>query len=244
MKKTIVTIGGGANTLEIDKKIVELTGKSQPNFLFIPTASSDHPKYIEMMKADYATKLGCKFETLLLISEKPSLKEIQQKISNADIIYVGGGNTLKMMRLWRRLGVDKMLKKAYEKGTIMCGLSAGSICWYEGGHSDSMSYYNPEKWEYIRVTGLGFIKGTHCPHFDSETLGIKRRDSFISMMKKHPGIGLAVDDHAAILFQDDQYKVLSCKKGAGAYKLFKSAGVVKVEKIQQKNALLSLKLLY
>ena len=231
MHKYIVTIGGGSNTLEIDRQIVQLTGKKNPSFLFIPTASSDHPKYIEMMKQDYEKTLGCEFQTLLLISEKPQFKEIKQKIQQADIIYIGGGNTLKMMKLWRRLGVDKLLISAYNKGTVMCGLSAGSICWYDNGHSDSMSYYNEKNWDYIRVKGLGLIKGTHCPHFESETLGIKRKDSFIKMIKKRGGTGIAVDDHAAIIYKDKEFKVINCLDTAAAYTLRRKRGEVICQKL-------------
>ena len=94
---------------------------------------------------------------LYLLREKYTKKQLETLISEANIIYVGGGNTLMMMRKWRQLGVDKMLKKAWQKGTVMCGLSAGSICWFESGHSDSMWYYDKKNWDYIRVRCLNFI---------------------------------------------------------------------------------------
>ncbi len=74
-------------------------------------------------------------------------------------------------RIWRRLGVDKLLKSAYENGAGLSGISAGAICWFDSGHSDSMSFYNPRKWEYIKVRGLGLINGVLCPHCNSMTLG-------------------------------------------------------------------------
>jgi dipeptidase E len=136
-----------------------------------------------------------------------------------------------MMRLWRRLGVDKLLKKAWEKGTVMCGLSAGSICWYESGHSDSMSYYNPTKWKYINVRGLGFIKGIHCPHYDSETLGIKRRKNFMEMITRTGGVGIAVDDRCAIAYEDGNMRLLRAVKSANAYRVYKKGGKVIEERI-------------
>jgi dipeptidase E len=83
-----------------------------------------------------------------------------------------------MMRIWRRLGVDKVLKGAYEAGIVLAGISAGSICWFDSGHSDSMSFYNPRNWKYINVKGLGLIHGVHCPHYNRMTRGVPRRREF------------------------------------------------------------------
>lgn len=202
----------------------------KPLFLFIPTASNDDERYWQFMKKLYE-KLECQANVLKLIAEKPNAAQIRKAIAEADIIYVGGGNTLKMMRLWRRLGVDKLLKKAWRAGTVMCGLSAGSICWYESGHSDSMSYTNPKKWKYINVKGLGFIKGIHCPHYDSETLGVKRKDNFKAMMKKTGGMGIAVDDRCAIAYEDSGTRVLRAIKSANAYRVWRAGGKVVEERL-------------
>jgi dipeptidase E len=86
--------------------------------------------------------LKCKTDVLFLIKEQPSKESIQRKILSADIIYVGGGNTLQMMCIWRRLRVDTLLISAYENGTVLSGISAGAICWFDSGHSDSMSFFN------------------------------------------------------------------------------------------------------
>ena len=186
--KKIVAIGGGeirnSETLAIDKEIIRLVQKERPKLLFIPTADSDSENYYNSINKYYGKKLGCKTDVLYLLKKTPSPKEIKNKILDADIIYVGGGNTLKMMKLWRRLGVDKLLKTAWQRGIVLCGLSAGSICWFESGHSDSMSFYNPKKWKYINVHGLGFIKGIHCPHYNSQTLGVPRKNHFRKMIKK------------------------------------------------------------
>lgn len=226
----IITIGGGSmkkgETLAIDKEIVRLAKKPHPRLLFIPTASDDSLKYCDLIDKHFK-KLGCKTDVLFLISEKPSRKEIESKISAADIIYVGGGNTLKMMKLWRKLGVDKMLKTAWQKGKVLCGLSAGSICWYESGHSDSMSFYNPKNWDYIKVRGLGFLKGIHCPHYNGRTLGIPRRTSFKKMIAKSGGTGFAVNNGCALVYEDNKMRVI----GKNAYKVFKRAGRVIEEKL-------------
>lgn len=238
--KKIMAIGGGdiktSSTLAIDKEIIRLAQKGRPKFLFIPTASSDAINYCSDVEKYYGNKLGCKTSALLLIRQKPSPKEIKEKILNSDIIYVGGGNTLKMMRLWRRLGVDKLLKSAWQRGIVLCGISAGAICWHDSGYSDSMSFYNPKKWKYINVGGLGFIKGIHCPHYDSETLGIPRKKHFQNMIRKIGGIGIALDENCAIEFIDDNYRVISSKKGAKAYKIYKKNGKVISAEILSKNS--------
>lgn len=240
MKKAIrkiVAIGGGvirtAGTLAIDKEIIRLSEKKHPKLLFIGTAMSDSERYWKHINTYYGTKLGCKTDVLSLLKEKLSQKEIKEKILGADIIYVGGGNTLKMMRIWRRHGVDKLLRTAWERGIVLCGISAGSICWFESGHSDSMSFYNSKKWKYINVRGLGFLKGNNCPHYNSSTLGIPRKEHFRRMIEKTGGMGIAIDDNCAIEFIDDTYRVMRSNKYGKAYRVFKKDGEVYSERILQ-----------
>ncbi len=235
--KKIIAIGGGdigkAGMGAIDKRIIQLTQKTRPKLLFIPTASSDDSSYWKNIEQYFGKKLGCRTEALLLLSEKPTQRVIRQKILSADIIYVGGGNTLKMMNVWRRRGVDKLLRKAWKKGIVLCGMSAGSICWFESGHSDSMSFYNPKKWKYIKVQGLGLLKGIHCPHYNSKTLGVLRRNNFNKMIQNTGGIGIAIEDNCAIEFIDDNYRVITSNKNAKAYKVFSMNGRVVTTVISQ-----------
>lgn len=236
--KKIVAIGGGkirtAGTLAIDKEIIRLSQKERPKLLFIPTASSDSDSDWEHIDKYYGKKLGCKTDVLFLLKETPSPKEIKEKILGADIIYVGGGNTLKMMKLWRRLGVDKLLKIAWIRGIVLCGISAGAICWFESGHSDSMSFYNPKKWEYINVHGLGFLKGIHCPHYNSQTLCVPRKIHFRKMIQKIGGMGIAIDNNCAIVFIDDKFRVITSKSYAKAFRVFKKNAKVISKRIPQK----------
>jgi dipeptidase E len=216
MPRTIVAIGGGEirtrGTAAIDREIIRLSKKKNPKLLFIPTASSDSERYWKHVQEYFGDFLKCKTDVLFLIKERPSKKQIRAKIQAAGIIYVGGGNTLRMMRLWRRLGIDKLLKAAYENGTVLSGISAGAICWFDSGHSDSMSFYNPRKWKYINVKGLGLIPGMLCPHYNSMTLGVPRRKQFQNMIQKAGGIGIAIDNNCAIEFIDGKsYRVIRSK---------------------------------
>jgi dipeptidase E len=136
-----------------------------------------------------------------------------------------------MMKLWRRLGVDRLLRQAWNKGTVLCGASAGSICWFASGHSDSLSFYNPKRWKYINVRGLGFLKGIHCPHFNGHTLHLPRKKHFERMMQKIGGMGIAIDNDCAIAFIDNGFRVLPSKKSAGAYRVYKHKRKVVTERI-------------
>ena len=244
--KKIITIGGGSlkGNLHINKEIVKLTGKKNPKLLFIPTASSDEARYIEVIEKSFKA-LGCSVKNLLLLSKKYSKKELKNLILGADIIYVGGGNTLMMMRKWRRLGIDKLLKKAWQKGAVMCGSSAGSICWYESGHSDSMYYYSPKKWDYIRVRCLDLLPFVHCPHYDSQTGNKKRKNDFKHMMKKYPSqIGIVCDDSVAIEYLDNQFRVLSNRKTSNAYRVYWKRGKFYEKKLENTDKFLSVKNLF
>lgn len=238
MQKAIVAIGGGhirlRETVPIDREIIRLSGRRNPKILLIPTASSDDQSYWVIFQKYFGDFLQCRTEVLFLVREHPAKEQIRKKIAWADIVYVGGGNTLKMMRLWRRLGVDRLLVAAYEKGTVLCGVSAGSICWFESGHSDSMSYYNPQKWEYINVKGLGLIRGIHCPHYNGMTQGVRRRKHFQKMIRKTGGMGIAIDNNCAIEFIDGRsYKVITSKSRARAFRVYKREGEVMEERIPQ-----------
>ncbi|HSR07252.1 MAG TPA: peptidase E [Bryobacteraceae bacterium] len=244
MPRTIVAIGGGKiatrQTLRIDREIIRLARKKNPRLLFIPTASSDSEIYCKKVRNYFGGFLKCKTDVLFLMKEKPSREQIRRKISAADIIYVGGGNTLQMMRIWGRLGVDKLLLAAYKKGTILTGVSAGSICWFDSGHSDSMSFYDPHIWKYIKVQGLGLIPGIHCPHYNGRTRGVARRKNFQEMIRKIGGIGIAIDNNCAIEFKDGRvFKVLVSKPRAKAYRVFKKEGKVVEEQIRNYSRFIS-----
>lgn len=239
----IVAIGGGEiknlETLAIDREIARLTGKRRPRALFIPTASGEPEGYIKTFHKVYGKKLGCKTDVLYLLKERPSKKEIKRKIISADLVYVGGGNTLKMMKRWRFLGVDKLLREAYRRGAVLSGISAGAICWFDFGHSDSMRFYRPKSWDYIAVRGLGLIRGTVCPHFAG-----RRKDKFLKFMKGCQGIGIGIGNNCAIEVVNGGYRVISSKPRAGAYRIYKKKGAVRIDCLENKKAYFPIKNLY
>ena len=242
MGKAIVAIGGGEirtkGTADIDREIIRLSNRERPTILFIPTASSDSERYCRRFIEHFGKFLKCKTDVLSLIDAPPSAQQIERKILSTDIVYVGGGNTLHMMRVWRRLGVDQLLRAAYQDGVVLAGISAGAICWFDSGHSDSMSFYNPQSWKYINVKGLGLISGVHCPHYNSMTRGVPRRKAFREMIRKIGGTGIALENNCAMEFIDDRfYRVISSKANSRAYRLYKRGRTVVTEQIRHEEQL-------
>ena len=161
--KNIVAIGGGGfgrslGSLAIEKYIVSLVKKKNPKICFIPTASGDNDLYkLNFYRA--FSKLKCITSHIDFFSRTEDLEE---KVSTQDIIYVGGGNTKSMLAVWKEWNLHEILKKAYKNGIVMSGVSAGAICWFDKGITDSYA----DRLEIIDC--LGIVKGIACPHFDEE----------------------------------------------------------------------------
>lgn len=220
----IVAIGGGeigrpgypVETTKIDKEIITLTGKKNPRLLFIPTASSDSESYYDVVRKHFGKRLGCKTDVLYLINQKISKKQIEEKVFNADIVYVGGGNTAKLMKVWRKSGLDEILRKAGEKGIVLSGVSAGAICWCKYGISDSRRFTNPDA-DLFKVSGLGFLNILYCPHADTEP---DRKSGLKEMMKKTSGTAIAVENCCALEVVDNACRIICSKDKAKAYRIY------------------------
>lgn len=230
---TIVAIGGGElnqhETYAIDTEIVKLTAKEHPKALFIPTASDDASGYCDSFQQIYGDELGCEVDFLLLIDSEMTMEEVNEKISQVDLIYVGGGNTGRMLAIWREHQVDRMLLEAYNKGTVLSGVSAGSICWFEHGHSEILVPGSHDEYDYIKLEALGLLKGFHCPHFNE----YERPISFPEMVKGTEDMGIGIENNCAIIFKDNEYKVMKTVDDANAYKVFYRNNQVVKEKIVQ-----------
>lgn len=209
-----------SETTSIDREMMRLTGKKHPRLLFLPTASSDAPGYVENVRRHFGRELGCRVDELLLLGQELSRAEIEERIMSSDIIYVGGGNTSMMMRVWRKLGVDAMLEEAYEKGIVLAGLSAGSICWFRSGLSDSKKLRDRRR-GYGRVSGLGFIKALHCPHYDVEQA---RHSALKRTMLSTSGMAIALENCAGLEVVDGVWRIITSKKGAKAWRTYWKEG--------------------
>ena len=160
---------------------------------------------------------------------------MEELVSKADVIVVSGGNSLFAVDRWVKIGLPPMFKVAMERGAVLCGGSAGAICWFDGGHSDSWDPDSYKKaydkiidmkdeateapkdgeekkdWKYIRVPFLGFLPGLCCPHHDKvQSNGTLRATDFDSMILRHKGErGICIDHFAALVVEGDKFKVLS-----------------------------------
>ncbi|WP_045046542.1 peptidase E [Rouxiella chamberiensis] len=194
----IVAIGGETSAdlqqiTPIDSYILSLTQKEDPQILYISTASGDVPERIEQFERKF-TSAGHKVSVLSLFrTPYHTVKEIDELISQADVIFVAGGNTRAMMAVWREFSIDQQLKSALRHGAVLCGSSAGAICWFDLGHSDSGGGYS-------LIPGLGLLTGVMCPHFGSEE---GREESFVNLLKEQSIMqAYAADDGVALHFRD------------------------------------------
>ena len=173
MTRRLICIGGGElkdrETLEIDRYIAEeakkAAGDRRACGLFIPTASHDCMPYYNTFHKVYTGLFDIKTDVALIVNREVDLEKLRGKIEKADFIYVGGGNTVYMIDRWKETGLVPLLREAYERGKILCGLSAGAICWFERMYSDSVV-----EGEYRMYDGLGWIKGKISPHYDERML--------------------------------------------------------------------------
>ena len=227
MDKYLIAIGGGEirnkTTLKIDEYIAGLAkkhaGEKRATALFFGTASHDSMPYFNSFRKTYTSVFDIKAEVGLLVYGEMDIERIKNKIDAADCIYVGGGDTLFMMDLWRKKGVDKMLISAYEQGKIICGLSAGAICWFSDIYTDS-EIMNGKTDEYKLEKGLGLIQGLITPHFN------ERENDFIPVFgESRFDSAYAIENDAAIVFKNGlPEKALS--SGGKAYLLTKESGTV------------------
>lgn len=220
----LIMVGGGEigrpgtkiETLKIDKEIIALSEKRTPKLLFIPTASRDSQGYVTVIEEYFGKKLGCDVDSLRLYGTHISKKEIKKKITWADVIYVGGGNTFRMMRMWRKKHVDKLLTKAAGEGKVLAGVSAGAVSWCRYGNSDSRKMINPRA-DYIRVRGLDIIPLFLVPHFDVEPA---RQASVKKMLKGTKQVAVGLDNCSAVIIKDQQYRIVSSRPFSRAYRCY------------------------
>lgn len=221
MQRKIVAIGGGQNgrlksdgtrdlyeTGPMDTEIIRLTGKKCPNFLFLGHSQLEakiEAGYFITMKKIYKNLYNCDCKTITRNDLLEGLDKAKELINWADIIYEGGGNTLDMIKLWQETGFDRILRKAWENGKVMCGVSAGANCWFKECSSDSLKIkYGPNQ-PLIVMDCLGFIEGLFVPHCDEEG----RYESVKELLKEKDTIGIQMSNCAALEIIDDKYRIIT-----------------------------------
>jgi dipeptidase E len=221
---TIFAYGGAMDKIFI-KYVITLTGKANPKICFLPTAGADNPYEI-----NYWFKLCSKLPVKpsvqrAFVVSTPGQPDFEENLLQMDAIIVGGGNTLNMMGIWKAQGIDTVLQKAYKKGIVLAGGSAGSLCWFKSGLSDS----RPK--ELSIVDCLGFIDASHCPHFSSELARKPLYEEFILEKRLLPGY--AIDDMAGVLFQNGKLvKALTINTNNNVYFISVKDGKINEEKLE------------
>jgi peptidase E len=189
--------------------VLRLTGKSRPRVLFLPTASGDDPGYLLTF---YQAMAGVAAEPTHLALFDRTVDDIGGVIRAQDVVMVGGGNTANMLAIWRLHGVEHALRAAYANGTILTGWSAGCICWYEAGITDS---FTPELGP-LR-DGLGLLKGSACPHYDSEE---RRRPVYAREIAAGLPPGIALEDGVMARYEDERLvEIVSARPDGRAFRV-------------------------
>lgn len=229
--KRIVAIGGGElrerTTLKIDEYIAGLAkqhaGENRPNALFIPTASHDYMPYYNTFHKVYTGVFNIKTDVALTVFKEPDMEKMRAKFEKADMIYVGGGDTVFMIEHWKQSGLLPLIKEAYERGVIIAGLSAGAICWFSDIYTDSTAALG-EGDKYAMFEGLNWIKGKISPHYNARML------DFDKIVCYNYDRALGIEANAALVIEDGEI-VGSVSAGGNAYRIINESGKLTKEKI-------------
>jgi dipeptidase E len=221
-QRHIVALGGGGFLMEprnplLDDFVLRLSGKKHPRVCFIGTASGDNEKYIA--RTFYRAFAPPRARPSHLNLFKREVRDIEKFLLSQDVIYVGGGNTANMLAIWRLHRVDKGLRAAWRNGVVLAGISAGAICWFEDGITDSFGM--PKR---ALGDGLGFLPDACCPHYDGEK---DRRPVALDLVRRGFPPILALDNGAAAHFVGRKLtEIVTSRPRARAFLITKESGTV------------------
>lgn len=221
MKRQIIAMGGGGFSMEpgntlLDQYILDQARRKRPAVCFLPHATDAAERYaLNFFNA--FSRLDCRPSWLSLFT--PPTADLETYLLERDVIYVGGGNTKSMLALWREWGIDAILRKAYQQGIVLAGISAGANCWFQECSTDSVP--GP----YTVLPCLGIVKGSFCPHYDGE---VDRRPSLHRMLRENKIMsGYAADNSAAVHLVDEElWECVGSVPTARVYSVRKSGAEV------------------
>ncbi len=219
-ERLIFAMGGGGFTMEpsnplLDDYVLSLSSSREPRILFLPTASGDTTAHINAFKARF-TGRTCIPEHVSLFRLREARASLEEIVRGQDIIYVGGGSMRNLLAIWRAHELDRLLVEAWERGTVLAGLSAGAMCWFQAGLTRSSGPPEP-------IAGLGLLEGSMSVHADGEP---ERLPVWLAQLREGglPG-GWAVDDGVGLLFRGRSLeRVVSSRPGASAQRVDAIAG--------------------
>jgi dipeptidase E len=228
----IVAMGGGGFSMEpdnplLDDFVLSLARSKPARLCFLPTASGDSAAYLVRFYRTFSGRALASDLTLFdpqAVPRRPKTSaEVAQHLAEQDVIYVGGGNTANALALWRLHGVDQALAAAWRAGAVLCGVSAGMICWFEASCTDSFGGVAALR------DGLGLLPGSACPHYDGEA---ERRPTYQRLIREGLPAGYAADDGAALHFAGTKLVgVVSSRPNAAAYRVELRAGELVEERL-------------
>jgi dipeptidase E len=209
----IVAFGGASlaassNDARLLEYLLDLSGQGRPRICFVGTASGDNPESL----ADFYAFFARRAEASHLGLFDRRIDDIEGLLLDQDVIYVGGGNTANLLAIWRAHGFDEIIREAWERGIVLAGSSAGMICWFEAGVTDS---FGPQL-EGMR-DGLGFLPGSACPHYDGEE---QRRPVYTRLVANGFPAGIAADDTVGLHYVGRELQeAVTVREGAHAYRV-------------------------
>jgi len=211
--RQVVAMGGGGWTMQdpvLDRFVLSLTDARRPRICFVPTASGDHPASAGFHEAFPASG----FDASILWLFDRTVADVGSFLGEQDIVYVGGGNTVSMLAIWRAHGVDVALRAASEAGVVLAGMSAGANCWFEASTTDSFLLGHADP----LLDGLGLIAGSFTPHYDGEPA---RRPAVHRLVGSGAlPDGYACDDFAAVHAVDGEVRAsVASRAGARAFRV-------------------------
>jgi dipeptidase E len=223
----IVAFGGGGFSMEagnglLDEYVLGLTGAERPKVCFLPSASGDADHYIVRFYRAFSTARCEPTHVSLFRRDKGAGlgADLAAHLLAQDLIYVGGGSVVSLLGVWAAHGLDDVLRRCWELGIVLCGLSAGSLCWF--GEAVTAFHGPPQ-----RVAGLGLLPYSNCVHYDGEPA---RREAYHRFLRAGMGPGYAASDGAALHFCGESLaRVVGSRPSAAAYRVEEvGAGVSEV----------------
>lgn len=213
----IVAFGGGGFSMEngnplLDDHVLALAGRERPRVCFIPTASGDADHYVVRFYRTFSPVAETSHVSLFRRDRGAGAVEgnLREHLLKQDVIYVGGGSVISLLGAWLAHGLDRILEECWREGVVLCGGSAGSLCWFDEAVT---AFHGPPQ----RVRGLGLLPYSNCVHYDAEP---ERRTEFHGYVGEGMGAGYGADDGCALHFVGTElHEVVSSKVSAGAYRV-------------------------
>ena len=212
--RQIVAFGGGGFSMEsgnplLDDYVLALTRAERPRVCFLPSASGDADHYIVRFYRAFSA-VRCEASHISLFRREQGPEDLRRHLLSQDLIYVGGGSVISLLGVWRAHGIDEILREAWAAGVILCGLSAGSLCWFQEAVS---GFHGAPQ----RLEGLGLLPFSNCVHYEP---GSKRRESYHRFLREGMIAGYAAEDGAALHFSGQELsRVISSRPEAHGYRL-------------------------